>query len=76
MAGITLEQAQTKLTLWLEADDLVATGQGYSIEGRSLTRADAEEIRENITFWDNKVKELTENAGGGLITSQISILDS
>jgi hypothetical protein len=76
MAGITLEQAETKLALWLEADDLVATGQGYSIEGRSLTRADAEEIRENIEFWDGKVKELTENAGGGLITSQISILDS
>ena len=63
MAGITLAQAQTQLALWLEADAAVATGQAYTIGGRSLTRANAREIRENLTYWDNKVQRLTR---GGL----------
>ena len=63
MAGITLAQAQTQLALWLEADAAVATGQAYTIGGRSLTRANAREIRENLTYWDKKVQRLTR---GGL----------
>lgn len=59
MAGITLAQAEARLAQWLEADDAVATGQAYSIGGRSLTRAHAAEIRENIKFWDRKVKDLS-----------------
>jgi hypothetical protein len=58
-AGITLAQANAQLTSWLAADTKVATGQSYSISGRSLTRANAKEIRDNITFWDNHVKHLT-----------------
>lgn len=59
MAGITLSQAEAHLTEWLNADIAVASGQSYSIAGRVLTRANAAEIRENITFWDNHVKRLT-----------------
>ena len=66
MAGITLEQAEAKLTAWMSADDAVASGQSYSISGRSLTRADASEIRDNIIFWDKQVKRLTR--GGIRVT--------
>jgi hypothetical protein len=59
MAGITLAQAEAQLALWLAADAAVATGQSYSIAGRSLSRANAAKIRANITFWDEKVKRLT-----------------
>ena len=59
MAGITLAQAETQLASWLAADTAVATGQSYSIAGRSLTRANAKEIRDNITFWDKHVKRFT-----------------
>lgn len=59
MAGITLAQATAQLTAWLNASTAVASGQAYSIAGRSLTRADAKEIRENITFWEAKVQKLT-----------------
>jgi hypothetical protein len=58
MAGITLAQAESKLATWLDAEDKVATNQSYSIAGRSLTRADLSEIRETITYWDNKVQNL------------------
>jgi len=60
MAGITLLQAETKLALWMEADDKVSSGQSYSIGGRSLSRADAKMIQENIKFWDRKVRELSD----------------
>jgi len=66
MAGITLTQAETQLTAWLAADTAVATGQAYTIGGRSLTRANAREIRENIVFWDHQVKRLTR--GGIRVT--------
>jgi hypothetical protein len=59
MAGITLAQAQAQLTAWLAASTAVATGQAYSIAGRSLTRANAAEIRAQIDYWDSKVKTLT-----------------
>lgn len=59
MAGITLSQAESQLTTWLAADTAVASGQAYSIAGRSLSRANAKEIRENIEFWDRQVKRLS-----------------
>ena len=64
MAGITLEQAESKLTAWLAAEDAVATSQAYSIGGRSLTRANLKEIRETIDYWDNKVQKLTSRGAG------------
>ncbi|MFA6575126.1 MAG: DUF6148 family protein [Nocardioides sp.] len=66
MAGITLAQAEAKLTLWMAAEDAVANrGQAYSIEGRSLSRANLAEIRDAIDYWDRKVNELTAVAGRG-----------
>lgn len=61
MAGITLAQSEAHLTEWLNADIAVASGQSYSIAGRVLTRANAAEIRTNITYWDNHVKRLTRS---------------
>lgn len=59
MAGITLAQAEAKLTLWMAADDAVAKGQSYTIGGRALSRADAAEIRANIDYWEAKVQRLS-----------------
>jgi hypothetical protein len=64
MAGITQAEADAKLTLWMGSDDAVATGQAYQLPGgRSLTRADVREIRTNISYWDQKVKELSVSGG-------------
>jgi len=70
MAGITLEVAETKLQLWLAADDAVARNQEFWVEGRRVTRADARTIQRNITFWDTKVRALSTRhrvryVGGG-----------
>lgn len=65
MPGITLAQAQERLTAWLDADAAVARNQAYSVGTRSMTRADAAEIRTNIDYWQSKVTALSANAGGG-----------
>jgi len=63
MAGITLAQAQAKLEAWLDAEEKIAAGQSYSIAGRSLTRADLKVVGERITYWNNKVQQLTRGTG-------------
>jgi hypothetical protein len=65
MAGITYAQAQAQLTAWLAADTATASGQAYTINGRSLTRANAREIRENIDYWDAKCKALSGSSTAG-----------
>ncbi len=68
MAGITLAQAEAQLTAWLAASTAVAAGQSYSISvgssSRSLSRADAKEIREMLTYWGGQVDKLTGIAAG------------
>jgi hypothetical protein len=58
MAGITLVQAEAQLTSWLAASTAVASGQAYTIGTRSLTRADAKAIQQQIDYWDKKCQEL------------------
>lgn len=69
MAGITLAQAEAKLTLWLDAEDNIAAGQSYSISteqgSRSLSRADLAEVRSQIDYWERKVKRLSGGRSGG-----------
>lgn len=61
MAGITLEVAQKKLNLWLEAQDIIATGQSYTIGSRTMTRANLTEVRNMIEYWNGWIAKL-ENA--------------
>ena len=72
MAGITLAQAETQLSNWLTASEKVAGGQSYSIAGRAMTRANAEEIRKQIIFWDRQVKRLSR---GGISVRAITPVD-
>ena len=62
MAGITFEQAESQLALWLAASAAVAGNQSYEIAGRRLTRANAQDIQNKIDFWDRKCRVLS---GGG-----------
>jgi len=63
MAGITLAQAEEKLTAYLAAEDAVLSGQAYTIGGRSLTRADLAHIRAGIAAWEQRVIRLTDQGG-------------
>ena len=68
MAGITLAQAESHLSTWLTAEEAVASGQSYSHNGRALTMADLGQIREQIDFWDRRVKRLSR---GGASVSRV-----
>jgi len=70
MAGITLAQAEAQLTSWLAASTAVASGQSYTIGGRSLTRADARAIQQQIEFWDKKCEQLS---GSSNVTRTIKV---
>lgn len=64
MAGLTAMQAQTQLDSWLKANLAVSHGQSYTIAtesgSRTLTRANAAEILQQIQFWDRQVKQCTK----------------
>ena len=68
MPGITLEQAETQLASWIAADQAVAKGQSYQLDTgeykRSLTRADAPEIRKNLIYWNRMVDRLSRGGIG------------
>lgn len=59
MAGIDLATAQEHLEAWLAADLAVSKRQSYSINGRSLTAADAGDIRGRIEYWQGQVQRLS-----------------
>jgi len=63
--SITSTQAQTALDAWIAADLAVAKGQSYSMNGRSLTLANAKEIREQIQCWERRVMAFSNNSSGG-----------
>ncbi|WP_294354067.1 DUF6148 family protein [uncultured Sphingomonas sp.] len=58
MVGITLAVADARLTEYLTAERRVLDNQAYEIEGRKLTRADLQQIREGIVFWQGQVDRL------------------
>jgi hypothetical protein len=67
MAGITLAQAEAKLTLWMQVnDDIASNGQSTAILGRSFVAADLAEVNQQIVFWDGQVKQLSANSTGGI----------
>jgi len=57
MAGITLAQAETKLTEAISAYEKALDADSYSKGDRSVSR-DLSKRQDAITFWENKVKSL------------------
>lgn len=67
MAGITLAQAEAHLALWLEADEAVSSGQSYTYGSYVLTLADSKKIKDNLEYWDSKVRALSNSRTGIVI---------
>lgn len=64
MAGITAEQAEAQLATYLAAETAVLAGQSYSMNGRTLTRADLADIQQGVKIWDQRAKSI---ARGGMV---------
>ena len=56
--GITLAVADARLKEYITAERRVLDNQAYEVEGRKLTRADLQQIREGIVFWQGQVDRL------------------
>jgi len=69
MAGLTLADAEAKLAEWLAIDTSLQDGQIVRYGERILTRADALEVRNNISYWDIQCKTL-DNAESGIKRSR------
>jgi len=67
MPDITADQANDLLQAYIAADLAIATGkvQAYSIQGRSFTKLDVAEIREQIRFYRGVLADVSRNGGAG-----------
>lgn len=66
MALFSKEFCKQRLKIWLAAEEAIATGQRYQIEGRSLTRADLYDVRKEMEYWAGKLAEAeNEEQHGG-----------
>lgn len=61
---IDLETANRKLQMWMDAEDAVAMGKSYTMDGLSITRQDMTTIRAQITYWQDAVARLSGVKGG------------
>ncbi len=71
MSVITLSEAEAALAEWQAANLQVARSQSYSFAGRTLTRADAAEIRTQIQYWSGQVA-LLRSASSGIAQPRVS----
>lgn len=64
MAGMTLAQAEARLTMYLAAEaDILERGQSYAIKGRSMTRADLPTIVATIQQMQALIERLAGTGG-------------
>lgn len=68
MAGITLLQAEAKLTEYLTAETAVLAGQDITIDGTRFTRADLAAVQKGIEIWNGRVNRLTS---GGIKVREV-----
>ena len=56
--AITLAQAEAQLAAYLAAETAILAGQEYTINGRSLRRADLADVRAGIREWNSMVQSI------------------
>lgn len=64
MARYTLAEAQQHHEAWKKAELVLATGQSYSIAGRSLTRANLADVMNQIRYWQKQIDEIQAETMG------------
>ena len=64
MAGITLAQAEAKLSEYLNAETAVLAGKQFRLGEKMVTYEDLSLIQRGIQIWDGRIKRLS--GGGGI----------
>ena len=65
MSGITLEVAKEMFDAAKKAYLAACTAQEYKIGSRSKRAAELRDLRNDMDYWDKKVKELEALSAGG-----------
>jgi len=63
----TQADAQTRLQLWLDAEEAISKGQSYAIGDRSLTRANLPDVIERIGYYQRLVEGFRAAALGAAV---------
>lgn len=58
------EILERRLLRYMEAEDAILSGQSYSVEGLSLTRADLDTVRKVIAQLDNQLAAIKAKESG------------
>lgn len=61
MAGITLAQAEAKLSEYLDAESKILGGQAFSRNGKMMTMADLASVQAGISLWEARVQRLSRS---------------
>lgn len=62
--AFTIEEVRSRLKMWLDAEEAVASGQSYTIDNRKLERAHLSQVREQIKFWQKELAKAEAVAYG------------
>lgn len=54
----TLDEMKNKLAEWSAAESALATSKSYTIDGRTLTRANMQEIASRIAYWKSEIERV------------------
>lgn len=65
MVRFSVEFCKEQLAKYVEAEAKVLNSQSYSIGGRTMTRANLQEIRKGIEDWAARLAEAERVAAGG-----------
>lgn len=63
MAGITLAQAEEKLTYWMTIEGQLGPNESVTINGTTFKRHQLQDIQKQITYWNRMVQTLNRSAG-------------
>ncbi len=64
MAIFTLTEIEEQITAYKAALKAVSLGKEYTVEGKSLTRADLPEIRTTLEWLDSQRQGVSSGSGG------------
>ena len=63
--SMSLEEAESMLTMYKNAMAAVAKNQSYSIGNRSYSRANLATLQQQLVYWERAVTNLSNQANGG-----------
>lgn len=63
MAGITLAQAEERLTYWMTIEGQLGPNESVTINGTTFNRHQLQDIQKQITYWNRMVQQLTRTSG-------------